>query len=110
MHCNYHFQRHTEDDLMEHKQQVRSALSATTLSDVFHNMMQVQQLQQELAEYQLAYQETEVQKAALEEEAKITAEQLQNSEGMRKRLYDQVTELQGQLAIEEQRSKFCSIL
>ena len=38
------------------------------------------------------------------------SEQLQKSDGMRRRLNDQVTELQGQLAIEEQRSRFCSIL
>ena len=38
------------------------------------------------------------------------SEQLQKSEGMRRRLNDQVTELQGQLAIEEQRSRFCTIL
>ena len=37
-------------------------------------------------------------------------EQLEQSEGMRRRLNDQVTELQGQLAIEEQRSHFCTIL
>ena len=34
-------------------------------------------------------------------------EQLEQSENMRRRLNDQVTELQGQLAIEEQRSRFC---
>lgn len=47
-----------------------------------------------------------VQEGELEE----MTEQLQKSEGMRRRLNDQVTELQGQLAIEEQRSHFCIIL
>lgn len=47
-----------------------------------------------------------VQEAELEE----MSEQLQKSEGMRRRLNDQVTELQGQLAIEEQRSHFCTLL
>ena len=45
-----------------------------------------------------------------EAELETANEQLQKSEGMRRRLNDQVTELQGQLAIEEQRSRFCSIL
>lgn len=64
----------------------------------------------ELAQYQTAYEEAETQKMMLEKEVTLTAEQLESSEGMRRRLNDQVTELQGQLAIEEQRSKFCSIL
>lgn len=45
-----------------------------------------------------------------EEELQEMTEQLHKSEGMRRRLNDQVTELQGQLAIEEQRSRFCTIL
>lgn len=70
----------------------------------------VEQLQTELVQYQTAYQETEAQKAELEAAVSMTTEQLQTSEGMRRRLNDQVTELQGQLAIEEQRSKLCNIL
>ena len=45
----------------------------------------------------------------MEEELQTASEQLQQSETMRRRLNDHVTELQGQLAIEEQRSKFCNI-
>ena len=70
----------------------------------------MEQLQTELAQYQLAYQEMEIKKTEWENEATIAGEQLEKSEGMRRRLNDQVTELQGQLAIEEQRSKFCAIL
>lgn len=70
----------------------------------------MEQLQNELGQYQLAYQEAETRKMELESEVVLTTEQLENSEGMRRRLNDQVTELQGQLAIEEQRSKFCTIL
>ena len=40
----------------------------------------------------------------------VTTQKLDQSEGMRRRLHEQVTELQGQLAIEEQRSKFCTLL
>ena len=36
-------------------------------------------------------------------------DKLEQIEGMKKRLNDVVTELQGQLAIVEQRSNFCSI-
>ena len=67
-------------------------------------------MQNELSQYQLAYQELEVQRAELEREVTLTAEQLETSEGMRRRLNDQVTELQGQLAIEEHRSRLCTIL
>lgn len=58
----------------------------------------------------MAYQESEALRTELEREATLTAEKLEKSEGMRRRLNDQVTELQGHLAIEEQRSKFCIIL
>jgi chromosome segregation ATPase len=75
-----------------------------------HSYFQVEQLQNELAQYELAYQEIEAKNSEFEREVTLTAEQLQKSENMRRRLNDQVTELQGQLAIEEQRSKFCSIL
>ncbi len=72
--------------------------------------MQAEELQNELVQYQAAYQESEIKKAEWENEAKFSAEQLDKSEGMRRRLNDQVTELQGQLAIEEQRSKYCVII
>ena len=45
-----------------------------------------------------------------EQEGLSVREQLEQSEGMGRRLNDQVTELQGQLAIEEQRSRFCLIV
>jgi len=45
-----------------------------------------------------------------EEQLTSVSEQLQQSEGMRRRLHEQVTELQGRLALEEQRSKVCSIM
>lgn len=70
----------------------------------------MEELQNELGRYQLAYEELDAQKVELEREVTFTAEQLETSEGMRRRLNDQVTELQGQLAIEEHRSKFCTIL
>ena len=38
------------------------------------------------------------------------SEKLQKSEGMRRRMNDEIAELQGRLAIEEQRSHFCTIL
>ena len=46
------------------------------------------------------------------QEAEVTQldEELQQNEALRKRLNEQVTQLQGQLAIEEQRSRFCIIL
>lgn len=72
--------------------------------------LQVEQLQQDLAQYQLAYQELEAQNTEFEREVALNTDQLEKSEGMRRRLNDQVTELQGQLAIEEQRSKLCTIL
>ena len=71
---------------------------------------QAEELQNELGQYQAAYQESEIKKAEWENESKFTAEQLEKSEGMRRRLNDQVTELQGQLAIEEQRSRFCVLI
>ena len=45
-----------------------------------------------------------------EEQLTSVSEQLQQSEGMRRRLHEQVTELQGRLALEEQRSKVCSVM
>jgi len=45
-----------------------------------------------------------------DQEVLSVREQLEQSENMRRRLNDQVTELQGQLAIEEQRSRFCVLL
>ena len=45
-----------------------------------------------------------------EGELEAVKEQLQKSEGMRHRMNDEVTELQGRLAIEEQRSRFCTVL
>lgn len=74
------------------------------------NSVQMEQLQNDLAQYQLAYQETETTKVEWEQEATFSAEQLEKSEAMRRRLNDHVTELQGQLAIEEQRSKICVLL
>lgn len=71
--------------------------------------MQLDQLHNHLTEYELAYEHLESSKVQLEEELQTTNEQLKQSEMMRRRLNDHVTELQGQLAIEEQRSKFCSI-
>ena len=69
--------------------------------------VQVEQLQNSFEQYQLAYQEMETEKVRWEQEVTFLMEQLEKSEGMRRRLNDQVTELQGQLALEEQRSKFC---
>lgn len=48
----------------------------------------------------------------LSQEAEVSQldEELQQNEALRKRLNEQVTQLQGQLAIEEQRSRFCTIL
>lgn len=71
--------------------------------------MQLEQFHNHLTEYELAYEQLEAKKVQLEEELQTTNEQLQQSEMMRRRLNDHVTELQGQLAIEEQRSKFCTI-
>ena len=71
--------------------------------------MQLDQLHNHLTEYELAYEQLETSKVQLEEELQTTNEQLQQSEMMRRRLNDHVTELQGQLAIEEQRSKFCTV-
>ena len=71
--------------------------------------MQLEQFQNQLAEYELAYEQLDSRRVELEEELQATGEQLQQSETMRRRLNDHVTELQGQLAIEEQRSKFCII-
>lgn len=45
-----------------------------------------------------------------EEEVSTKSELLAQSETLRRRLHEQVTELQGQLAIEEQRSRFCAML
>ena len=45
-----------------------------------------------------------------EEQLTSVSEQLQQSEGMRRRLHEQVTELQGRLALEEQRSKVCNVM
>ena len=45
-----------------------------------------------------------------EEEVSTKTELLEQSESLRRRLHEQVTELQGQLAIEEQRSRFCVML
>ena len=45
-----------------------------------------------------------------EEEVSTKTELLEQSESLRRRLHEQVTELQGQLAIEEQRSRFCVVL
>ena len=91
----------------------------------------MKQLQSSLEQYQRAYQEFDENKRELvskevlyciiasryyvivamqEEDLEEVSEQLQKSEGMRRRLNDHVTELQGQLAIEEQRSRFCTIL
>lgn len=72
--------------------------------------MQVEQLHVDWEQYQLAYQEMETEKLRWEQEATILTEQLEQSEGMRRRLNDQVTVLQVQLAIEEQQSKFCVLL
>ena len=71
--------------------------------------MQLEQFHNQLAEYELAYEQLDSKKLHLEEDIQIATDQLQQSETMRRRLNDHVTELQGQLAIEEQRSKFCTI-
>lgn len=71
--------------------------------------MQLEQCHSQLVEYELAYEQLDSKKVHLEEELQTSTEQLQQSEMMRRRLNDHVTELQGQLAIEEQRSKFCTI-
>ena len=75
-----------------------------------HTSVQVEQLQIRLAEYEAGYKQSEENRLSLEQEYQETSEQLQKSENMRRRLQDQVTELQGQLAIEEQRSRFCTLL
>ena len=72
--------------------------------------LQLEQLQSDLAQYEVAYQELDTRRMELEQVLEGTADQLNQSETMRRRLNDQVTELQGQLAIEEQRSKFCILL
>ena len=71
--------------------------------------VQLEQFQNQLAEYELAYEQLDSKSKELEEELQTTSEHLQQSETMRRRLNDHVTELQGQLAIEEHRSKFCVI-
>lgn len=71
--------------------------------------LQLEHLQNQLAEYELAYEQLDAKRLEVEDELQTASEQLQQSETMRRRLNDHVTELQGQLAIEEQRSKICSI-
>ncbi len=72
--------------------------------------MQCSQLQSDLAQYESAYEQLSGAREQLEEQLTDTGQLLQQSESMRRRLDDNVIELQGQLAIEEQRSKFCSIM
>lgn len=71
---------------------------------------QLQHLEMQLRQYTMAYQQSDSRKQELEEQLTSVSEQLQQSEGMRRRLHEQVTELQGRLALEEQRSKVCSIV
>lgn len=71
--------------------------------------VQCSQLEGDLTQYESAYEQLSGARDQLEEQLTNTSELLQQSESMRRRLDDTVIELQGQLAIEEQRSKFCSI-
>ncbi len=71
---------------------------------------QCDQLQSDLTQYEAAYEEISAQRMELEEQLSGNNQLLQQSESMRRRLDDTVIELQGQLAIEEQRSKFCSVM
>jgi myosin heavy subunit len=122
--------QHTELE----RDNVTTELNNTT-EELDDTKNQVKQLQSSLEQYQRAYQEFDENKRELvskevlyciiasrysiinnvivamqEEDLEEVSEQLQKSEGMRRRLNDHVTELQGQLAIEEQRSRFCTIL
>ena len=60
---------------------------------------------------QIAFNESEIRRSDFQEQATVLSQQLQHSEEMRKRLHEEFAELQGKLAIEEQRnSKICSIM
>lgn len=103
----------SETRLRKKTEKERDQLSGNlhgTVSELQEHQQQLEELGAELAHYQSAYHELDTQHSTLEEELGGTSEQLEKSEGMRRRLNDQVTELQGQLAIEEQRSRLCTLL
>ena len=71
----------------------------------------ISELNVQLEYLQIAFNESEIRRSDFQEQATILSQQLQQSEEMRKRLHEEFAELQGKLAIEEQRnSKICSIM
>ncbi len=97
------------DELGATKDQVKAYIYVLiTIS--YSSILQCSQLQSDLSQYEAAYDQLSGVKDQLEEQLTDNSELLQQSESMRRRLDDTVIELQGQLAIEEQRSKFCTIL
>ncbi|XP_064397958.1 uncharacterized protein LOC135344628 [Halichondria panicea] len=93
----------------EHRDDLEQRL-ASTEDELGNTKDQCDQLQSDLTQYEAAYEEISAQRMELEEQLSGNSQLLQQSESMRRRLDDTVIELQGQLAIEEQRSKFCSIM
>ncbi|KAL5510761.1 hypothetical protein EMCRGX_G006362 [Ephydatia muelleri] len=103
----------SEHEVRTKTERERSQLSqelAQTTEQLDEHTKKIEQLEHYLAQYKQAFELAETKNGELEYELQSTGEQLKQSEGMRKRLQDQVTELQGQLAIEEQRSRFCVLL
>ena len=71
----------------------------------------ISELHVQLEYLQIAFNESEIRRSDFQEHTTILSQQLQHSEEMRKRLHEEFAELQGKLAIEEQRnSKICSIM
>ena len=71
----------------------------------------ISELSVQMEYLQIAFNESELRRSEFQEQASVLSHQLQHSEEMRKRLHEEFAELQGKLAIEEQRnSKICSIM
>ncbi|XP_019849678.1 PREDICTED: uncharacterized protein LOC109580679 [Amphimedon queenslandica] len=77
------------------------------LAEQTHN---AEQLSVNLMHYEALYQQTEGQRSELEEENGELMRKVAMIEDMKRRLNDQVTDLQGQVAILERRSAICTIL
>ena len=71
----------------------------------------ISELSVQMEYLQIAFNESEIRRSDFQEQVSVLGQQLQHSEDMRKRLHEEFVELQGKLAIEEQRnSKICSIM
>jgi small-conductance mechanosensitive channel len=99
----------TRQELEKLKNELTNKL-ITTENNLAHQMETSQQLHANLMSYEVMYQEMEGKCVELEEANGELTEKLTMMEEMKRRLNDQVTDLQGQVSILERRSAICIIL